>query len=145
MIQTPYNRIYEYNYSVSIEGYEPAFKEVTFLLAMKPRGECHLTLKGLWEVDMFGELKTGSKFSYGEYFQHTFKSDPRGQCLSGILHDFIIHNRSDFDFKLESIYSTYEPEDGYSQSPDVIKFLKKRVKRRKAEWVEDLHRHKILW
>ena len=120
--------------------------KISFILSKNGEnvsGELHLI--PLWSFDEEEidnpDFEYKKQYETGDYFQHTFKSEPTRQNIGCTLHDFIIENRIVFDIR--NVFSTKSSEDGHLISPNAEEFWQKRIRMDKAEHDERFSRHKI--
>jgi hypothetical protein len=107
------------------------------------RGELHLIPLWLFADDEMDDpdLEYKKQYEVGDYFQHTFSTEPTRNNIGSILHDFIIENKNDLD--IENVFSTKYSEDGHGISVHAENFWQKRIAVDKAQHDEKVNRHKI--
>jgi hypothetical protein len=118
-------------------------KVVVKLISNETEHLGYLSLVPLWNITDDETLPQmyKEKFSQGDYFQHTFSSNPKRCGIGSLIHEFLLDHKE--EIQIRNVYSTNFIEDGHILSDDARYFWNKRVNNDKAEYVEDLCRYKI--
>ena len=120
------------------------WNEEIIIKLTSPDNEGTLILQPLWNLDGIEEAEIKEykkKYLPGHYFQQTFATNPKGRGLGGVIHDFLIAYKG--DFQIVNVYSTNTAEDEHVISEDARSFWQNRIDQGKAVYDEDLHRFKM--